>query len=59
MNGREPAYCWKTSGSALTNAAPRTAPATEPRPHSTIMARYWTDSVSPKESGATDLIDMA
>ena len=26
MNGSEPAYCWKTSGSALTKAAPRIEP---------------------------------
>ena len=59
MNGSEPAYCWKTSGSALTKVAPRMEPHTEPRPPSTIIARNCTESASPNESGATEPIDSA
>ena len=50
-NGSELLYCASTSGRAVTNSAPRTAPPTEPSPPSTIMTRKSTDRVRLNRSG--------
>nr|WP_243730993.1 hypothetical protein [Modestobacter roseus] len=46
-------YSASTSGSAVTNTAPTTAPGTEPSPPSTIITRKSIDAVREKTSGAT------
>jgi hypothetical protein len=57
--GRTSAYFWKINGIALMKTAPRAAPPTDPRPPRTIIARYWMETSSPKDSGATLPMDSA
>jgi hypothetical protein len=58
-SGSTSAYCWNSSGSAVTNSAPSAAPPTEPSPPSTIIARYWMETTSVKDSGAMLPMDNA
>jgi hypothetical protein len=52
-SGRSAVYSCSRTGSAVTTAAPATAPPTEPSPPITIITRYSTETSSAKDWGAT------